>query len=54
MQGSAADLLEVERGLRQMLELGVECAVMSVLADRARTRRLTLQLPPAVLVSSMC
>lgn len=50
MQASASDMVEVERGLRQMHELGVEAAVMAALADQARARRAKLQLPATTTV----
>ncbi len=51
MQASAGDVLEIELGLRQLQELGVEAAVMAALAEQARVQRLTIQLPPVVPVS---
>jgi hypothetical protein len=45
---TAADLVGVELGLRQLHELGVEGAVLAMLAERARVRRATVQLPQAV------
>lgn len=51
-QCTAADWVEVEGGLRQLRELGVEAGVMAALAEQARARRLTIQLPPAVQVFS--
>eukprot|EP00877_Chromochloris_zofingiensis_P009451 jgi/Chrzof1/475/Cz01g17050.t1 len=56
MQASAADVLEVERGMRQLQELGVEAAVMSAMAEQARLQRATIQLTPAALdgLTSSC
>ncbi|WIA39228.1 hypothetical protein OEZ86_005352 [Tetradesmus obliquus] len=44
---TAADLVGIERGARQLQELGVEAAVMAALSQQAAARRTTLQLPPA-------
>jgi hypothetical protein len=47
-EASAADAAAVELGLRQLQELGVDAAVASALAERARERRAVVQLPQAV------
>lgn len=48
---TAADLVGIERGARQLQELGVEAAVMAALSQQAAARRTTLQLPPAAQVT---
>jgi hypothetical protein len=36
MQASAADVMEIERGMRQLQELGLEAAVLAAMSERAR------------------
>jgi hypothetical protein len=36
MQASAADVMEIERGMRQLQELGLETAVLAAMSERAR------------------
>ena len=50
MQATAADLLEVERGLCQLQQLGVPGAVLAAMASQAHNKRATLQLSAADLV----
>jgi len=45
---TSADLLEIERGLRQLRELGVEAAVFAAIAERGRLRRLRAPLPASL------
>ncbi|KAF6252450.1 hypothetical protein COO60DRAFT_1644014 [Scenedesmus sp. NREL 46B-D3] len=47
LHATAADLVGVERGARQLQELGVEAAVLAALSQQAAARRTMLQLPPA-------
>jgi hypothetical protein len=44
---TAADLVGIELGARQLQELGVEAAVLAALSQQAAARRMTLQLLPA-------
>jgi hypothetical protein len=53
MQATAADLLEIERGICQLQQLGVQGAVLSAMASQAHNKRATLQLSAADLVREM-
>jgi hypothetical protein len=53
-QATAADLVGIERGARQLQELGVEAAVLAVLSQQTAARRTPLQLPPASQVNDGC
>jgi hypothetical protein len=50
MQASAADVMEIERGMRQLQELGVETCVLAAMSERSRAAAAA---GPAVLPSGL-